>query len=392
VHEEAVHNLTADFKETDLFKVFQSGDLSEVEQRDSELTSKIPSLLQFRNELFSNRFRQLVESITQCGALSERIDMSANAYTQGGHLLCHDDVIGTRRVAFIAYFSDPDDTWAVSDGGALELYPQLSSQTTEPSTKPSKCLLPTFNSLVLFNVVPGKSFHSIQEVFTGDKPRLSISGWFHAPEAPEGAHTDATLSQLTQRGQDVASVPFGQISPPESSGSGEEPLDDCTLRYLRSFINNTFLEESEISRINEALCNEQSVQLNDFLRQDFVNGVTGSGDQHSVHDCIHAADQDAHLGVQYGSKPPSYDAGVKNGWREVGPPHKMRYLRLESLASNNQLAAWLTRISNDLLQSRAFAAYLRRLTGGHCVNGALAFHRSDACVGSVLGSSTVAFL
>lgn len=42
---------------------------------------------------------------------------------QGGHLLNHDDVIGTRAVSFIIYLTDPDEAWTAEDGGALELYP-----------------------------------------------------------------------------------------------------------------------------------------------------------------------------------------------------------------------------------------------------------------------------
>jgi hypothetical protein len=42
---------------------------------------------------FSPRF---VQSITGCGELSDKTDCSCNVYAKGGHLLCHDDVIGTR--------------------------------------------------------------------------------------------------------------------------------------------------------------------------------------------------------------------------------------------------------------------------------------------------------
>ena len=43
-------------------------------------------------------------------------------YLDGGHLLCHDDVIRTRRVSYILYLSEPEDDWQPEDGGALELY------------------------------------------------------------------------------------------------------------------------------------------------------------------------------------------------------------------------------------------------------------------------------
>lgn len=51
-------------------------------------------------------------------------DCSCNVYANGGHLLCHDDVIGTRCVSWIIYLTDPDEPWEEADGGGLELYPQ----------------------------------------------------------------------------------------------------------------------------------------------------------------------------------------------------------------------------------------------------------------------------
>ena len=46
-----------------------------------------------------------------------------NIHAQGGHLLCHDDVIGDRAVSYIIYLVDPDVPWTADDGGSLELYP-----------------------------------------------------------------------------------------------------------------------------------------------------------------------------------------------------------------------------------------------------------------------------
>jgi Rps23 Pro-64 3,4-dihydroxylase Tpa1-like proline 4-hydroxylase len=64
-----------------------------------------------------------VTEVTGCGDLSARTDCSCNVYAQGGHLLCHDDVIANRRVSYIVYLNDPDEPWTQQDGGALELYP-----------------------------------------------------------------------------------------------------------------------------------------------------------------------------------------------------------------------------------------------------------------------------
>lgn len=59
----------------------------------------LPSLFAIRDGLYSLEFRRLVQSLTGSGPLSgEQIDLSANAFGHTGHLLCHDDVIGTRKV------------------------------------------------------------------------------------------------------------------------------------------------------------------------------------------------------------------------------------------------------------------------------------------------------
>ena len=87
------------------------------------------------------------------------------------------------------------------DGGALELYPVESPGT--PAVDPSVSLLPKWNSMAFFTVQPGRSFHAVQEVFADGKPRLSISGWYHAAAPPEGSER-ATLTQLKTRGADGA--------------------------------------------------------------------------------------------------------------------------------------------------------------------------------------------
>lgn len=56
-------------------------------------------------------------------AMHPQVDCSCNVYSKGGHLLCHDDVIGTRCVSYILYLTDPDLQWTAANGGALELYP-----------------------------------------------------------------------------------------------------------------------------------------------------------------------------------------------------------------------------------------------------------------------------
>jgi prolyl 3-hydroxylase /prolyl 3,4-dihydroxylase len=119
--------------------------------------------------------------------------MSVNTYKFGCHLLNHDDVIGTRRVSYILYMPLPyEQAWQPEWGGALELYATRDHQdgVPEPEASPVKSIPPSWNQFVFFEVQPGKSFHSVEEVVVGKeekdgRQRLSISGWFHAVQPDE---------------------------------------------------------------------------------------------------------------------------------------------------------------------------------------------------------------
>lgn len=84
------------FKETDLFKVYQTGDLANLDPADPTHAARLPQTLRLRSALYSPAFRAWVRQLTGCTKLTEQTDCSCNVYGAGGHLLCHDDVIGTR--------------------------------------------------------------------------------------------------------------------------------------------------------------------------------------------------------------------------------------------------------------------------------------------------------
>ena len=113
------------FKETDLFKVYQTGDLTNLDASHATHRAVLPATLALRDSLYSERFRSFVRRVTGCAPLTAQTDCSCNAYRRGGHLLCHDDVIGTRCVSYILYLSRPGRQWTPSLGGALELYARL---------------------------------------------------------------------------------------------------------------------------------------------------------------------------------------------------------------------------------------------------------------------------
>ena len=178
-------------------QVYQTCDLANLGRNGMmmELAAKMPHLIALRDSLYSEEFKAMIKEITGCGELNDNVDCATNLHTTGCHLLCHDDVIGTRKVSFIIYLTSPDDHWVAADGGALEMYPTIEEGT--PGTEPTKSILPLFNTMALFRVQPGVSFHSVQEVYT-DKPRMAIQGWFHGPadDTMKLAGEMATVKQL----------------------------------------------------------------------------------------------------------------------------------------------------------------------------------------------------
>ncbi|KAJ3265780.1 hypothetical protein HDU76_012018, partial [Blyttiomyces sp. JEL0837] len=178
VRQECITQLHATHKETDIYRVFQTGDLANLDGLPASELSKLPNLHRLRNALYSDEFRAFVEKVCGVGRLSPtKKDLSHNIYRDGCHLICHDDVIGTRSVSYILYLTDPDQPWKPEEGGALELFPVVSKGT--PHVNPSLIIPPEWNQLAMFAVQPGLSFHSVSEVLSKGRDRLSISGWFH---------------------------------------------------------------------------------------------------------------------------------------------------------------------------------------------------------------------
>jgi Rps23 Pro-64 3,4-dihydroxylase Tpa1-like proline 4-hydroxylase len=196
--------------------VNQTGDLASLNFLTPTQIARLPSLLALRDALYSSHFRDFLRSVTGCGPLSgKKQDMSVNSYTRGCHLLNHDDVIGTRRVSYILYMPLPHyQLWNKDWGGALELYPVRMNEDgqPEPEAIPVKSIPPSWNQFIFFEVQPGKSFHSVEEVVVGAKgedrrERLSISGWFHAaqegepgyvPEPPAVVEVKSSREQLVR--------------------------------------------------------------------------------------------------------------------------------------------------------------------------------------------------
>lgn len=324
---DAIEGLRADFKETDLFKVYQvPHDLARLEG--------LPSLCQLRDTVYSSRFRGLVERITGLadGSLSDRIDCSANIYVEGGHLLCHDDCIGSRAVSYVIYLTD--ETWMPEDGGALELY---------DGDRCVERVLPSWNSMMLFAVCPGRSFHAVQEVYSADKPRLSVSGWYHHKTMLQ-LDEPSSLTQLEK-----ASTALEALD--EAFYSASPAMSEDGLSALQGLIAPEYLDLSALDTLAEHFARESSVRLEQVFVPEIAKSLATEG---------RAADVRDGLG---GGRIPADDAGLRDGWTQRGPVHKRRFLaneaptgtlgRIAALTHTLPFQRWLERLAGIRLTSSA---------------------------------------
>jgi len=376
--DEIRNNLSFTLKETDIYKVFQTGDLANLDGLPGREAEKLQHVKRVRDTLYSNEFRQFLHQVTSCGPLSgKQTDMSINNYRQGCHLLNHDDVIGTRRVSYILYLTDPDIPWQAADGGSLELYP-VDSETRQPQPIPTRKILPSWNHFVFFVVQPGKSFHSVEEVFNLNKSRLSISGWFHLPHQDEPGYLDglqikeeeekklqslgASLDQLKGKSSDNSLwVDIGLQSAVESSAS----LTASDLEYLGQFIDGSFLKLADISKLKARFVRDSHMSLMGFLRHDIASqlkqAILVTEAENLLALTNHPPDSQLYPAQFHG---PKFELGLQDdAWELVGPPHKHRYLTPSTQSATSTSAAKQRLLDlKALFESSAFLQWLKLIT------------------------------
>ncbi|KAG6910130.1 hypothetical protein DXG01_012889 [Tephrocybe rancida] len=373
VKDECLSELSFTEKETDIYKVNQTGDLASLNYLTEAQISLLPSLLTLRDALYSEKFRSFLQTVTGCGPLSgKKQDMSVNSYTKGCHLLNHDDVIGTRRVSYILYMPLPHYTlWQKDWGGALELYPvkEGADGQLEPEAMPAKVIPPSWNQFIFFEVQPGRSFHSVEEVVVGGegedgRERLSISGWFHVaqegeegymPEAPV-PETKSSREQLTSSSTVFSPYPeFPEAPHPDTA------LSDDHIGFLSEFLNPVYLQPRTMETLSSRFASESSLELHSFLSHPLADALQSR---------LREADTRDGLGIDRTGRIPAHTAGSQGAWRVLGPPHKWRYCVLNPPRPNAPVEVVSPRaahtlpeeilrsLQNELFPSPAFRAWL----------------------------------
>ncbi|XP_039258613.2 prolyl 3-hydroxylase OGFOD1-like [Styela clava] len=231
-------NLEFNEKSNDLFKFVQSNELmlDNEDPADSSIFQPRKNVNQLCS-LFRDSMLPWIREITGV-ELNDTIDMFCAQYKKTDVLLCHDDELEDRRIAYIFYLTDD---WSEKDGGTLDLF------SVDESGDPDmimKSLVPSFNTLVFFDVSP-ISYHQVSEILAENKVRLSLSGWFHGSPLPR------PIRPLTSKCPAITFLPAQQ-----------------DLDLLSQWINPGYLSIETQGTIQEQFEGSSEIQLPGFLVSD----------------------------------------------------------------------------------------------------------------------------
>ncbi|WWC85397.1 uncharacterized protein L201_000260 [Kwoniella dendrophila CBS 6074] len=354
-------------KETDIYSIQQTPDLSSLDPAHlpDETLEALPMTTRLKNALYSQEFRNLVREVTGCGPLSgKKTDLSAGLYTTGSHLLLHDDSISTRLISYILYLpNSPLDApkagvelspsadgkflkgWDPKWGGSLELFPvENGDEVGPPGTKRVAKVDVKWGQIVFFEVQPGRSYHSVEEVIIDEgRQRMGVSGWFHRPTKDEEGYEPldkeklkAELSSLAQitAAPSLPFIPYGSEPP-----AGLKPSD---LTFLADFIAPSYLTVATLEKLSGQFAEASEIVLHNFL----APGVAAK---------LKAETE----GIDKRDYPndliPAQDLGEGDGWVIQGPASKHRYLNITGTSSSTPV---FQSIHNVLFTSEAFRSWL----------------------------------
>ncbi|KIW74508.1 hypothetical protein Z517_12448 [Fonsecaea pedrosoi CBS 271.37] len=390
VRQEITTHIHFTLKETDIYRIHQSGDLANLSNLDAESLKHLPSLVRLRDALYSSEFREWVSAVTGAGKVSgTKTDMAVNVYTPGSYLLCHDDVIGSRRVSYILYLTDPDHPWQPEWGGGLRLYPteikrnKAGEQVKVPLAEHSLNIPPSFGQLSFFAVRPGESYHDVEEVYhsqnleeDGGRIRMAISGWYHIPQEGEDGFEQgmeqeqaqkSSLAQLksTSNEFDEPRLVFRhfdeprtvmdsraaarEIDPGDDLDTDDTILTEQDLTFLLHYMTPSYLTPDMIEQFASSFVDMSVLQLEEFFNARFAA---------ELKDYVHKVESEEKHAI-----PESSRDHHPSTWRIARPPHKQRYAYLQTAEALHRDHCPISRILADLIHSHAFKKWLALVTG-----------------------------
>jgi len=123
-------------KQSDLFRFLQTEDFASINNEE---------IKRFYDYIKSKEFISFLEKVTGLKLKADIVDVHATIYRDTHFLLCHDDELEGRKLAFLFYLTDLE----AGDGGVLELF----EADEGGPLKVGKRIIPRAGDLVLFSLI-----------------------------------------------------------------------------------------------------------------------------------------------------------------------------------------------------------------------------------------------
>ncbi|KAJ2777226.1 putative component of NuA3 histone acetyltransferase complex [Coemansia javaensis] len=233
----------------------RSNDLYWFHQTDDLALEGRQHVRRLRDYMAGDEFVGLMERLTGVRLSRGHLDMAAQRYKKGNHLLCHDDDVRrgevTRKIAYILYLVD--EQWDERDGGALALF--ATDQDGHPTDAVAR-IVPEFGSMGFF-LTGHASFHTVEEVTVecDQRERWSVTGWFYGPAADDDAHT-AAPAELQ-----AASVLPHMAALDTGDGDDDDDDDSTWARWISAEYRKPDVQ----ARVQDVFLEQSSVELRDFV-------------------------------------------------------------------------------------------------------------------------------
>ena len=308
----------------------KSNDLYDFVQTEKDLKASKDAIVQkFNQTLYSQEFRDFLGELTGI-KLNDTIDLFAAIYKKTDKLLCHDDELEHRRIAFILYLVDD---WTEEDGGTLDFFEM--DQDNQPSHV-INYIVPKWNRFAFFDVSRisyhqvgvklGLDFVYAAEVLAS-KNRISLTGWFHSDPLPK---------------------PLILLEKP------------CVFHFFESFsfiikdwINPLYLKSNMMDQICASFESaDGSITLPNFLVDAKYREIM------SIVNMRNSSNSQRFIMIPEGTRAYSDDQNGDFNWVMHGPANRRKYWKFASTNEANALSQ-----CSKLITSKIFVLLLEKWTG-----------------------------
>jgi hypothetical protein len=166
------------------------------------------------------------------------------------------------------------------------------------------------------------------------------------------------FSNATAATAAASSVPIGSSSTTsQENGNDMKQLGEQDREYLAPYINDIYLSESSIKEIRERFEEDSSIQLRNFLKDDYAKLIQSAALMQDKKDKLEREKNDKSLN--------NYTIGVSSEWIPVGPAHKQRFLEYvgsETSEGTSNPGGLLQYLKHKLFLSLPFRRYMSCLS------------------------------